>query len=110
MTLTPLIVAICVNAGPTYNDACKAALEQGAAQSGFAGQFETFTRKTERNAREYVDPSKEVEIMAAGLGYTYQLISGREATLALPNPGIKNSSLRFTVSKDKIFLGLNIGF
>ena len=42
MTLTPFIVALCVNTGATYNEACKNALEQGAAQSEFSGQFEHF--------------------------------------------------------------------
>ena len=110
MTLTPLIVVLCVNTGPTYNDACKAALEQGAAQSGLAGKFEHFTSKAEKDAIRYIDPSKEVEVAAAVVGYTYQLASGKQATLALPNPGIKNSSLSMTVGKDVVTFGLRIGF
>lgn len=110
MTLTPLIVALCVNTGPTYSDACKAALEQGAAQSDLAGKFEGWSKKAEKDAIRYIDPSKEVEIAAAVVGYAYQLGSGKTATLALPNPGIKNSSLSLRVGKDEVTFGIRIGF
>lgn len=110
MTLTPLIVAMCVNAGPSYNDACKAALEQGAAQSGFAGKFEYVTKNAETTAIRYIDPSAEVEVVAAALGYTYQLGVGHQATVALPNPGLKNSSLSLSVGKEAVKLGFIIGF
>ncbi len=110
MTLTPLIVALCVNTGPTYNDACRAALEQGAAQSGLAGRFEGWSKKAERDALKYIDPSKEVELVAAVAGYTYQLGSGKTATLALPNFGMKNSSFSMTVGKEEIRVGFRIGF
>ena len=110
MTLTPLIVALCVNTGPTYTDACRTALEQGAAQSGLAGRFEGWSKKAERDAIRYIDPSKEVEIVAAVVGYTYQLGSGKTATLALPNPGIKNSSWSLTVGKDEVRFGFRMGF
>lgn len=110
MTLTPLIVVLCVNTGPTYSDACKAALEQGAAQSGLAGKFANWSKKAERDAIKYIDPSKEVEIMAAVVGYAYQLSSGKTATLALPNLGIKNSSVSLTVGKDEVGFGFRMGF
>ena len=110
MTIGPLIVAICVNAGPTYNDACKAALEQGAAQSGVSNHFEKITKKVEKGVVQYIDPSKEVEIAAAAVGYTVQLVSGKQATIALPNPGIKDSSLSLSVGKDLVTVGFRIGF
>ena len=110
MTIAPLIVAMCVNTGASYNDACKAALEQGATQSGFASDFEHVTKNAERTAIRYIDPSKEVEVIVAGLGYAYQLGISRQATIALPNPGLKNSSLSMSVGADLLAIGFNINF
>lgn len=110
MTLTPFIVALCVNTGATYNEACKKSLEAGAAQSGFAGQFEHFTKKTEQDLIRFITPSAKVEMAAAAIGYTYQVISNKQATLALPNPGIKDSSLSLTIGEKQMSIGLNIGF
>ena len=110
MTLTPLIVAICVNAGPTYDEACKAAAEQGAAQSGFAGSFEQTTSKMEKQTIKFINPSAEVETAVAVLGYSVHLLSGRQAVIALPNPGIKNSSLSFGIGKELTTLGFVVNF
>jgi hypothetical protein len=110
MTLSPLIVALCVNAGPSYNEACKTALEQGAAQTGIAVKVEHLTKRTAKDVIQYINPSAQVELTAAVVGYTYQLISGRQATLAFPNPGIKNSSLSLSVGKDSAGIGFRMGF
>jgi hypothetical protein len=101
MTLTPLIIALCVNAGPTYNEACRTALEQGAAQSGLAGKFSKFSKKAEKDVIRYIDPSKEVEISAAILAYGIRLGTGQTATVALPNFGLKNSSVSLTAGRDE---------
>jgi hypothetical protein len=110
MTLSPLIVALCVNTGPTYTDACKAALEQGAAQSGFAGAFERVAKRTERDVIQYIDPSAEVEMAAAVAGYTAQIVARRSATIAIPNPSIKNSSIRMTVGEKETTVNFRIDF
>ena len=110
MTLTPLIVALCVNAGPTYNEACRNAAEQGAAQSGLAGNFEKITKKYERDVVKYIDPSKSVEITAAAIGYVVQLSTGHSANFSVPNPVLRNSSLNLNVGKDEVRFGVLINF
>lgn len=110
MTLSPLIVALCVNTGPTYTDTCKAALEQGASQSGFAGAFERVAKRTERDVIRYINPSAEVEMVAAVVGYSAQLFTRKSATIALPNPSIKNSSIRMTVGENETTVNFRIDF
>jgi len=109
MMLSPLIVAVCLTSGPTYDVACRTSLEQAAAQTGFASQIEELKNKTEHRVIRYINPSKEVEVFVGGLGYAVQLISRRQATIALPT-GFKNSSFSMSVGSTSTSIGLNIGF
>lgn len=110
MTLSPLIVALCVNTGPVYTGACKAALEQGASQSGFTKTFENASANTEQKIIRYINPSVETEMVAAVLGYSAQLSMRKSATLAVPNPILKNSAIRMTIGETEAAVNLRIDF
>lgn len=110
MTLTPLIVAVCLNSGSTYNVACKTSLEQGATQSGLSGHFEKLTSRVEKDAIKYIDPSAEAEVVVSVIGYSVQLLSGNQANFSIPNPGLKNSSLSLGIGRNEGSVNLLINF
>jgi hypothetical protein len=108
MTLTPIIVAICVNSGTTYEEACKAALIQGANQSDVAKTFEQQTLKLEHQVISYIDPSPAMEVTASMLGYVTQLTLGNQAHISMPVH--RDSSISFSVGKSSQILSLHIDF
>lgn len=110
MTLTPLIVAICVSTGSTYDKACNAALTQGAAQSGVSKHFEKTTKHIAKKTVEYIDPSKEAELIASVIGYSVKIATDREATFALGGLGIANSAFTLTVGAEVNMIGFRIDF
>lgn len=110
MTLTPLIVSVCLQLGATYDEACKAALEQAASQSGLAGKFQHLTKQAERQAIKYIDPSHEAEIIFGVVGFAGKAVVDRRATFSVPNPFIKNSSLSLTGGAEVFQLNFRMDF
>jgi hypothetical protein len=110
MTLGPLLVALCVNAGSSYREGCKVALSQAAAQSGADAEFSKITKRSKNKLINLVDPSKEAELTIAVLGYATQMISKKEANLSVKNPFSKKSSISLTAGEDKVSLGFRIEF
>ncbi|OQW47365.1 MAG: hypothetical protein A4S09_05055 [Proteobacteria bacterium SG_bin7] len=96
--------------GPTYDDACKASLEQAASQSGLAGKFQHMTKQAERRAIRYLDPSHEAEIIFGVVGFAGKAVIDRRATFSVPNPFVKNSSLGITGGAEVFQINFRMDF
>jgi hypothetical protein len=110
MVLTPLIVSVCLQLGSQYDAACNTALEQAAVQSGIAGKAQYLAKDLEHRTIRYLNPSEEAEIIFATFGFTAKALIDRRATLAIPNPFLKRSSVSLGIGPENLQLSFRMDF
>jgi hypothetical protein len=109
MTVGPLILALCLETGPQYSEACKVALEQGAVQSGIEGRAYEEKKRLEQSAIEYVNPPRSIQAVLGSAVYIIRLANGQEASFSVPNIfGVGATTM--TVGKDVVGFGYRINF
>lgn len=86
MTVGPFILALCLETGVQYNEACKVALEQAAIQSGVEARARETTRKLERSTLEFINAPETVQTALGTTIYVLRLASGQQASFSIPHP------------------------
>lgn len=109
MTIGPLILALCLETGPQYSEACRVALEQGAVQSGIEGRAYEEKKKLEKSAMEYVNPPLALQSAIGASVYIIRLANGQEASFSVPTL-FGDGATTMTVGKDKVGFGYRIDF